>query len=123
MTASGAWKAKNKRRYGRLTYVIGAIAGLVFGGIIGLLKNLFIWRKYIDDKDGTAGQSGAATIYGRAMISYFANIAALAAAFFMRGIVPFDGIAFLIGTAAALAILNHMWMLKQKGGAGSKKEV
>ena len=106
-----------------MTYAMGAIAGLVFGGIIGLLKNLFIWRKYIESKDGTAGQNEAANVYGRAMISYFVNIATLVAAFFMRGIVPSDGIAFLIGTAAALAILNHVWALKQKSGSGSQKEV
>ena len=103
-----------------MTYVIGAAAGLIFGGIIGVLKNLFIWHKY--EMTGTSGDgdpANASSIYARAMISYFVNIVTLLAAFLVRNIVPFDGIAFLIATALALALFNHVWALKQKSSVKS----
>jgi len=98
-----------------LSYVLGAVAGIVFGGIVGTLKSLFIWHKY--EKGGSDSGSGPAeanSIYARAMISYFTNILTLLVAFLVRNIVPFDGIAFLIATALTLAAMNHMWALKQK---------
>lgn len=96
-----------------MTYIIGAAAGLVFGGIIGSLKSLVIWKKYgkTDDCENPANGN---SIYARAMISYFVNIMTLLAAFLVRNIVPFDGIAFLIATALTLAIMNHVWALRQK---------
>lgn len=97
-----------------LTYVLGAIAGIVFGGIIGLLKNILVWHKYIDKKEQSSQYAEASGMYARAMISYFVNIVTLFVAFFLRNILPFDGIAFLIGTAIALAIINHVWAIKQK---------
>ncbi len=98
-----------------MNYILGAVAGIIFGGIIGTLKSLFIWHKY--EKGGNADEAGAAganSIYARAMISYFVNILTLLVAFLVRNIVPFDGIAFLIATALTLAIMNHIWALKQK---------
>lgn len=98
-----------------MNYVLGALAGIVFGGIVGALKSLFIWHKYEKDgKSDNTGVAGANSIYARAMISYFVNILTLLVAFLIRNIVPFDGIAFLIATALTLAIMNHVWALKQK---------
>ncbi len=98
-----------------MNYILGAAAGIIFGGIVGLLKNLFIWQKYEkSDKENGSYEAAANSIYARAMISYFTNILALLAAFLVRNIVPFDGIAFLIATALTLAAVNHMWALKQK---------
>lgn len=99
-----------------MTYVIGAVAGIVFGGIVGSLKSLFIWRKYgnYSGEYEYSGDASGNSIYARAMISYFVNILTLLAAFLARNIVPFDGIAFLIATALTLALMNHVWALKQK---------
>ena len=98
-----------------MNYVLGAVAGIVFGGIVGTLKSLFIWHKYEKgDSDPNADPASANSIYARAMISYFTNILTLLVAFLVRNIVPFDGIAFLIATALTLAAMNHMWALKQK---------
>ncbi len=99
-----------------MTYVIGAVAGLIFGGIVGSLKSLVIWRKYgcSSDEYDNAGQASGNSIYARAMISYFVNILTLLAAFLVRNIVPWNGIAFLIATALTLAIMNHVWALRQK---------
>lgn len=102
-----------------MTYVIGAVAGLVFGGIVGTLKSLFIWRKYSNVKDPNEDPASANSIYARAMISYFVNILTLLVAFFVRNIVPFDGIAFLIATALTLAIMNHVWAIKQKSAVNN----
>ena len=98
-----------------MAYVTGAIAGLLFGGIIGYLKALFIWKKYLKNaaKD-RAGEYEAGNVYGRAMISYFVNILTLVAAFLLRNIVPFNGIAFIIGTAVSLAAMNQIMALWQK---------
>ena len=98
-----------------MTYVLGAVAGLIFGGIVGSLKSLVIWHKYEkNEKYDDAGQPNGNSIYARAMISYFVNILTLLAAFLVRNIVPFDGIAFLIATALTLAIMNHVWAFRQK---------
>ena len=98
-----------------MTYVIGAVAGIIFGGIVGSLKSLIIWKKYGEaDPSGDGYQAGESSIYARAMISYFVNILTLLAAFLVRNIVPFDGIAFLIATALTLALMNHAWALRQK---------
>ena len=98
-----------------MNYIIGAVAGLIFGGIVGILKNLFIWSRYEKGgKDPHSDPAVATGIYARAMISYFVNILTLLVAFLIRNIVPFDGIAFLIATALTLAAMNHMWAFKQK---------
>ena len=98
-----------------MTYIIGAAAGIVFGGFVGSLKSLVIWKKYGEEDTSEYGyQTNANSIYARAMISYFVNILTLLAAFLIRNIVPFDGIAFLIATALTLAVMNHVWALRQK---------
>lgn len=95
-----------------MTYVIGAIAGLIFGGIVGFIKNRFIWGSYLRRDDSDEGEAGA--LYSRMLASNMINLATLVAAFFLRNIVPFDGIAFLIGTAAALALMNRLLQAGQK---------
>ena len=34
-----------------MTYVIGAIAGLILGGAVGYLKNLFLWQRYLQESE------------------------------------------------------------------------
>ena len=98
-----------------MNYILGAVAGIVFGGIIGVLKNLFIWSRYEKGgKDPNADPAAAGSIYARAMISYFVNILTLLVAFLVRNIVPFNGIAFLIATALMLSFMNHFMAMKQK---------
>ncbi|NBI61512.1 hypothetical protein D3Z38_00140 [Clostridiales bacterium] len=106
-----------------VTYVIGAIAGLIFGGAAGQLKNFLIWQKYLKahaaENSGTDSLGG---LYARSFISYAVNILVLAAAFFMREVMPFDGIAFLIGTAVGLTIMNKVLALGQKKQEDRRKE-
>ena len=101
-----------------MTYVIGAIAGLVLGGIVGALKNRYIWGSYLrrENDDAAAGEAGA--LYSRMLISNLTNLATLLIVFFLRNIVPFDGIAFLIGAAVALTIMNRALSMGQKKNRG-----
>ena len=97
-----------------MTYVIGAIIGLAFGGVVGIVKNHFLWGSYINRNENTAESGEAGALYGRMIGSNLINIATLLVAFLIRDILPFDGIAFLIGTAAALAIMNRFLSRGQK---------
>ena len=36
-----------KERDSTVSYAIGILAGLLLGGIVGQLKNLFIWKRYL----------------------------------------------------------------------------
>ena len=91
-----------------VTYVIGAVVGLAFGGIIGLLKNRFIWGEYLRRKDEDASAGEATALYGRMLISNAVNVVTLLVAFLLRNVLPVDGIAFLVGTAVALTIMNRV---------------
>ncbi len=95
--------------------VTGAIAGLAAGCIVGWLKNSLIWMRYLKKTSNAdpakAGVNGA---YIRSMISLGINVLTLAAAFFLRDVVPFHGMAFLIGTAAGLSIMNKVLSVQQK---------
>lgn len=108
-----------------MTYVIGAAAGLLFGGLAGYLKNRLIWKKYLQQSasDGM-GNNDMASAYGRALLSYAINVAVLVIVFLVRNIVPFDGIACLIGAAVALSIMNKVLTVQQqKIMNGTQKEV
>ena len=97
-----------------VTYVIGAIIGLVFGGVVGALKNRFIWGEYLrrDNEDASSGE--AAALYGRILVSNAVNVVTLLVAFLLRNVLPADGIAFLIGTAVALTVMNRVLIKGQK---------
>lgn len=98
-----------------MSIVIGVIAGLVFGCAVGYFKNCVIWLKYLKKANtGNSADAGVNGAYLRSMISFGINVLTLAAAFFMRNAVPFDGIAFLIGTAAGLSIMNKVLAAGQK---------
>ena len=103
-----------------MTYVIGAIAGLIFGGVVGTLKNRFIWGEYLIKDDSF---NEAAGLYGRMLASNIVNVVTLVIVFFLRNIVPFDGIAFLIGTAVALTLMNKVLAAGQKKSVDRRKEV
>lgn len=95
-----------------MTYVAGAIAGLILGGIVGLLKNQVIWKNYLGRTDYSPNEASA--VYSRMMISNIVNLVAFLIAFFLRNIMPFDGIAFLIGLAVALSVMNRLLTKQQK---------
>lgn len=98
-----------------MAYVIGALAGLIAGIIIGCLKNLFIWQKYLKESvQAEVDPNSVGGLYARAFISYTVNILTLAAVFFMRGLFPFSWVACLIGTGIALTVMNKVLAVRQK---------
>ena len=103
-----------------MTYVIGAIAGLIFGGIVGALKNRFIWGSYLVRDDVS---NEAAGLYGRMIVSNIVNVITLVIVFLLRNIVPFDGIALLIGTAVAMTLMNKVLAAGQKKNVDKRREV
>lgn len=102
-----------------MTYVIGAIAGLVIGGVVGALKNRFIWGRYLYSED-VSNEAGA--LYGRMMASNVTNLITLIIVFLIRNIVPFDGTAFIIGTAVALTLMNKVLSVGQKKKEDKRRE-
>ena len=95
--------------------VIGIIAGLASGCLVGYLKNCIIWLGYLKKSNNeNSADTGVSGVYIRSMISYGVNILTLAAALFLRDVVPFHGIAFLIGTAAGLSVMNKVLSVQQK---------
>lgn len=103
-----------------MTYVLGAVLGIVLGGVVGLLKKRFVWGDYLKRDADAAGEAGA--LYSRMIISNFVNIATLAAAFFLRDVQPFNAIAFLIGTAFALVVANRFAMMGSNKSEDDRKE-
>lgn len=98
-----------------MTYALGGVAGLILGLVIGYLKNLLLWKKYFRSEnapDADAGRVG--DLYMRSMISFAVNVGAMALAFFTRELLPFDGIAYLVGTAAGLVVMNKALVFSQK---------
>jgi len=107
-----------------LSYAAGALAGLILGCLIGYLKNLLIWQKYMRKCSSSeySGQPGMGGLYARAFISYTANIVALVLAFFTRNLFPFSGVAYLVGAAVGLTVMNKVLVTKQKKAESAEKE-
>lgn len=95
-----------------MTYVLGAILGAVLGSAAGYIKNRIIWVKYMNSE--AVPEKEEDRIYTRMLASNFTNIAVLTAIFFLRNLQPFNGIAFLVGGALALAFMNKAILLGQK---------
>lgn len=105
----------SERRWKKLTYVFGALAGLVFGALVGHLKNNFIWKKYLKrGSDSAAAGSEATALYSRLITSNIVNVLTLVIAFLLMDLIPFDGMAFLIGTAVALTIMSRVLTMGEK---------
>lgn len=91
-----------------MTYVIGAAVGLILGCIIGWLKNRFLWETYLKRDGDSVSDNEAGALYGRMLASNAVNFGVLLLAFLLRNIIPFDGIALLIGLAVALTVMNRI---------------
>ena len=96
-----------------MDYVIGALAGLAAGCLIGYLKNIFVWKSYVSKGDG-ASEHEQAQVYSRAMISYLVNIVALVVAFVIRDYLPFSWITFIVALATGIALMNIITAARRK---------
>ena len=96
-----------------MDYVIGAVAGLAAGCLIGYLKNIFIWKGYVSKGDG-ASDHEQAQVYSRAMISYLVNIVALVAVFVVRNHLPFSWMTCIVALATGMALMNIVTAVRRK---------
>lgn len=89
-----------------MTYVIGAAAGILFGALVGILKNIILWKKYVNKKPDEHDPDNASAVYGRMMVSNIINVATLVICFLVRDVVPFNWIAMICGAAVSLSVIN-----------------
>ena len=86
------------------TYAAGALAGLVYGFLVGFIKYVCLWKSTIkSDKKITSGN-----LYARMVISWIANFAALLLVFLLRNLLPFSFAAVLLAAAVGLSLSGKM---------------
>ncbi|QAT43890.1 hypothetical protein [Aminipila luticellarii] len=93
-----------------MEYVIGAIVGILYGGLAGFLKYIFLWRKLVKETDNTITMGAVTTRMG---ISYVTNVVVLLITFLIRNRIPFDFVALIIGTAFSLALTGKIFSLQK----------
>lgn len=91
-----------------MEYVIGALTGLLIGGLLGYIKSRIIWSRYIKKSDEGGYDNESAQVYGRLLASNALNIAILVIVFLMRNIVPVEWVSFFIGAATGLVAMNFI---------------
>lgn len=92
--------------------MIGALAGLAIGCLIGYLKNIFIWKGYVNREEYTNGEQAQAL--SRAMISYVVNIIVLLVVFLLRNYMPWNWMVFIAAVATGLAGMNIVTSMRRK---------
>ena len=81
------------------TYAAGALAGLVYGFLVGFIKYVCLWKSTI--KSEMKITSG--TLYARMGISWIANFVALLLVFLLRNLLPFSFAAVLLAVGLSLS--------------------
>lgn len=92
-----------------MNYILAILAGLVYGGLAGYLKYLFLWRKVIKNEKVSVTQS---QVYTKMIISNLANVAVLLIVFLLRNTIPLDFVWVLLGAAAALSLTGKLAPMK-----------
>ncbi|MCR5482219.1 MAG: hypothetical protein K6F52_05430 [Clostridia bacterium] len=92
-----------------MSYVWAVLAGIIYGGGVGFLKYLLLWRRVFHPKEGTTVTSKA--VVSRMIISFIVNAATLVAVYLVRNIIPFDFVAFAIATAIALSLAGKAFSI------------
>ena len=87
-----------------MRYLIGALAGLVWGLLAGLINSLIT-------KKGMAKNSAAAMMLAN-MARTAVDVAALAAIFLLRRLLPFSYEMALAGTAIALSLFTIVFAFR-----------
>lgn len=91
-----------------MKYLIGALAGLVWGSLAALL-NAFITKKALETGND---KMMLASNFLRMLV----DVAALGLVFLLRNVLPFSFEAALVGTAAALSLLMIVFAFKMAAG-------
>ena len=90
------------------SYVLGGLAGLVFGLAVAWC-NMLLTKRSMQKQDASA-------IMGVNVLRQVINIAALALVFLLRNVIPLPVYGTLIGTALGLSVGNvlFVWLLTKK---------
>ena len=96
-----------------LEYVLGAIAGVIFGGAAGAGKYFLLWRRFMDPEYRPDPKKTAKLLYRNMALSNIINILTLFVVFLIRNIIPFDFVAMIIATALALSISNRVFPINK----------
>lgn len=92
-----------------MNYILAILAGLIYGGLAGYLKYLFLWRKVIKDESASITQS---QIYTKMIISNLANVVVLLIVFLLRDTIPLDFVWVLLAAAVALSLTGKLAPMK-----------
>ncbi len=86
--------------------LFGALAGVIWGGLVAALKYYLIWRPAMKKPVHESDQkSGYVIYYGiRFFISILFDLAGLLVVYFCRELLPWNYLSVLIGAAAALSV-------------------
>ncbi|QIB70599.1 hypothetical protein Ami103574_15420 [Aminipila butyrica] len=93
-----------------MEYVIGAIVGILYGGLAGLLKYIFLWKKLLTQQAENLKIEAVTT---RLFISYFVNALVLLIVFLIRDKISLDFTALIIGTAFALVVSGKFFSVQK----------
>ncbi len=86
-----------------MDYVLGAVAGLIFGAAAGYVKYLLVWRKIV--KAGDDEKVEGSSLVSRMIISSACDAAILLVVFLLRNLIPLEFITTILGTGVGLAIV------------------
>jgi len=85
-----------------LTYLIGAVSGLIYGVLLGFLKRILFLPKNTEPEKFMK----ETTVY--MLISMVINVVSLLAIFFLRNVLPFSFEAMLIAAAVGLSLTGQV---------------
>lgn len=91
-----------------MLYFLSALAGAAYGGLIGFLKYLVLWRKLLNAADDCKIKDTAVT--GRMLISYAVNAAVLISVLLLRDVIlPLDFFVTVVAVALALSVSGRFY--------------
>lgn len=93
--------------------VLSALVGGACGAVIGLLKYLFLWRKFFADAGKEEKGPQNAGVSWRYLVSMAVNAGVLLAVYLTRNTLPYDYIWFLLGLAIALSLSGRLYSIKR----------
>ena len=91
-----------------MKYLIGAVAGLIWGSLAALL-NAFITKNALN-------KGNDKLLLASNALRMLVDVAALGMVFLLRKVLPFSFEAALVGTAAALSLLMIVFAYKMAAG-------
>ena len=92
-----------------ISYVLGGLVGLAFGSLTAFL-NSRITKHYLKKNSARDGPEGVGAVMGVTVLRQIVNVAALAAVYFNRNLVPLPFIATIIGTAVGLTAVSMVFI-------------